>query len=201
MNDYSWSLSLQQDDYLEHFGIKGMKWGERNYEDYSGHLTAAGKARYGDGKVMSYSKYKRSALKGASKENGVSAKAAYAAKQRQIGKAGRQALTGAAMTAAGLYSVKKGHSLGRQAAGMLAAGIATNVALSAAHVGTKKADATLKSEYAKYKDTKLSELGSASTKKKKTRSSSGRKMSNGQKAALVAGSALSGYGLYKMATS
>lgn len=36
---------------LQHFGIQGMKWGVRRFEDKSGHLTAAGKARYDDGPV------------------------------------------------------------------------------------------------------------------------------------------------------
>lgn len=36
---------------LQHFGVKGMKWGVRRFEDRSGHLTAAGKARYDDGAV------------------------------------------------------------------------------------------------------------------------------------------------------
>lgn len=31
---------------LYHFGVKGMKWGVRRYEDKSGHLTTAGKKRY-----------------------------------------------------------------------------------------------------------------------------------------------------------
>lgn len=31
---------------LYHFGVKGMKWGVRRYEDKSGHLTPAGKKRY-----------------------------------------------------------------------------------------------------------------------------------------------------------
>ncbi len=33
---------------LYHFGIKGQKWGVRRFETESGHLTAAGKARYDD---------------------------------------------------------------------------------------------------------------------------------------------------------
>ena len=36
------------DEYLEHHGILGQKWGVRRFETESGHLTAAGKARYDD---------------------------------------------------------------------------------------------------------------------------------------------------------
>ena len=34
------------DDYLEHHGILGQKWGVRRFENAAGHLTAAGKNRY-----------------------------------------------------------------------------------------------------------------------------------------------------------
>ena len=34
------------DDYLEHHGIKGMKWGIRRFQNPDGTLTAAGKERY-----------------------------------------------------------------------------------------------------------------------------------------------------------
>lgn len=39
---------MYYDAYLEHHGIKGQKWGVRRFETESGHLTAAGKARYDD---------------------------------------------------------------------------------------------------------------------------------------------------------
>lgn len=37
------------EDYLEHYGIKGMHWGIRRFQNADGSLTAAGKKRYGSG--------------------------------------------------------------------------------------------------------------------------------------------------------
>jgi hypothetical protein len=34
------------DNTIKHFGVPGMKWGVRKYQDASGRLTAAGKSRY-----------------------------------------------------------------------------------------------------------------------------------------------------------
>lgn len=38
---------LYESPYLAHYGIKGQKWGMRNYQNEDGSLTEAGKARYG----------------------------------------------------------------------------------------------------------------------------------------------------------
>lgn len=40
---------MRQQDELWHWGIKGMKWGVRRYQNKDGTLTAAGKKHYGDG--------------------------------------------------------------------------------------------------------------------------------------------------------
>lgn len=46
MNDFN------EHNYLCHYGIKGMKWGIRRYQNPDGSLTSAGRARYGDFKNL-----------------------------------------------------------------------------------------------------------------------------------------------------
>lgn len=43
-NDYGWSLDSK--DILAHYGVPGMKWGVRRYQNYDGTLTEAGKRQY-----------------------------------------------------------------------------------------------------------------------------------------------------------
>ena len=38
-----------EDNYIEHYGTKGQKWGERKYQYQDGSLTPEGKIRYGKG--------------------------------------------------------------------------------------------------------------------------------------------------------
>lgn len=37
--------NYMNDDYLAHYGIKGMKWGVRRYQNKDGSLTAKGKKK------------------------------------------------------------------------------------------------------------------------------------------------------------
>lgn len=61
---------LFSDSYLEHYGVLGMKWGVRRYQNKDGTLTSKGKKRYGnktnkDKKVLT-DKQKRALVIGAS---------------------------------------------------------------------------------------------------------------------------------------
>lgn len=45
---HMWQYNYANSDYLQHYGILGMRWGIRRFQDKSGRLTAAGKKRYDD---------------------------------------------------------------------------------------------------------------------------------------------------------
>lgn len=44
-------MKIKMENELYHFGIKGMKWGIRRYQNKDGSLTAAGKKRYSDSSI------------------------------------------------------------------------------------------------------------------------------------------------------
>ena len=47
-----------KDDHLAHYGLKGMHWGVRRFQNADGSLTAAGKKRYGSGESSGATKKK-----------------------------------------------------------------------------------------------------------------------------------------------
>lgn len=45
--------------YLAHYGVRGMKWGRRRYQNKDGSLTPAGRARYSDDSNEAYNLKKK----------------------------------------------------------------------------------------------------------------------------------------------
>lgn len=56
-------MTKEYEEFLAHYGIKGQKWGVRNYQDASGSLTAEGRLRYLKPKDRSTSWKKKEATK------------------------------------------------------------------------------------------------------------------------------------------
>ena len=76
------SYLSEDSDYLEHYGIKGMKWGIRRFQNKDGSLTKAGLKRYSDAASDVASKVGEAVAKGGKKLGETAGKAAQAAKEK-----------------------------------------------------------------------------------------------------------------------
>lgn len=72
----------EDSDYLEHYGIKGMKWGIRRFQNKDGSLTKAGLKRYSDAASNVASKIGKAAVEGGKKLGEAAGKAAQVAKEK-----------------------------------------------------------------------------------------------------------------------
>lgn len=73
-----------QDSYLQHHGIKGMRWGVRRFENEDGTLTPAGKRRYADDSSGPKKSKHRQKLEAKYREKGMTEKDAEAAAAKRI---------------------------------------------------------------------------------------------------------------------
>lgn len=71
---------MENYEYIQHSGIKGMRWGVRRYQNHDGSLTDAGRKRYGDGSDSSKPKMSFGEKRAAKKK----AKEAEARKQARL---------------------------------------------------------------------------------------------------------------------
>lgn len=81
-NDYV--AHSDEDDYVAHHGILGMKWGVRRYQNKDGSLTPKGKARYKLGKNGELVKLTHKEKKARKKQLETLNRARVAAKQKQL---------------------------------------------------------------------------------------------------------------------
>lgn len=79
LEEDSITYNMSEDsDYLEHYGIKGMKWGIRRFQNKDGSLTKAGLKRYSDAASDVASKVGKAVAEGGKKIGQAASKAAKA---------------------------------------------------------------------------------------------------------------------------
>lgn len=69
------TIFIPHSDYLAHSGTKGMRWGQRRYQNYDGSLTPEGRKRYGIGESRETKRAKKQAEKARAKTTKERAKA------------------------------------------------------------------------------------------------------------------------------
>lgn len=108
------------DEYLEHHGILGQKWGVRRFENAAGRLTAAGKSRYNQINGE-YQKLKKKVMPSKVESTGEEKKKGLTDKQKKMIIAGA-AVAGTALAAYGGYKLYQKSVQTRAHAHMLATG-------------------------------------------------------------------------------
>lgn len=99
---------ITRDGELYHYGIKGMKWGRRRFQDKSGKLTAAGKKRYSDDDASSDKSKHRLNLEEKYRQQGMSKREAEIAANKRIKIEKAIAITaGITVAAASAYVINK----------------------------------------------------------------------------------------------
>lgn len=110
---------------LEHFGIKGMRWGQRRYQEEDGTLTAAGRRRYDVGQALGnagraisgYANSAGRAIGGAANYAGRAIGGATRSAGNAIGSAYRQYAPAVERTVRG-YGAAAGQALNRAGEGL-----------------------------------------------------------------------------------